>query len=364
MNHKTTLSTLTLISTLATLLLLLSTNTPHAALNLPFGLSTLGLSSGRRLRTKPITNPQSLISPSPILINELDAQTPGADEAEFVELYDGGGGNTPLDGLVLVLFNGSSESNPSYRAIDLSGHTTDADGYFLIGNAAIPGVDLTFGNSTLQNGPDAAAIYSATVDDFPNGTPVTTTHLIDAIVYDDYNEDDSELRAVLLNPGQPIALEGATSTEANVYSTQRCPNGSGGARNTQTCAAYAPTPGAANQCTARPIVLDVFPNHGDDDISVDTTVRATFNTTMTNVNPTTFLLQGPAGLVPGSVSYSTGSQRATLTPLESLAYNALYTATLKAELMGPGSALLGQDYIWSFTTEGNFIYLPIVLRDQ
>ena len=32
-----------------------------------------------------------------VIINEVDADTPGVDAAEFVELYDGGAGNTPLD---------------------------------------------------------------------------------------------------------------------------------------------------------------------------------------------------------------------------------------------------------------------------
>ncbi|MEE8390530.1 MAG: hypothetical protein V3S14_06995, partial [Anaerolineae bacterium] len=32
------------------------------------------------------------------------------------------------------------------------------------------------------------------------------------------------------------------------HSNQRCPNGSGGARNTNTYAQYAPTPGVANNC--------------------------------------------------------------------------------------------------------------------
>ena len=40
-----------------------------------------------------------------IVINESDADTAGTDAEEFVELYDGGSGNIPLDGLVLVFFN-------------------------------------------------------------------------------------------------------------------------------------------------------------------------------------------------------------------------------------------------------------------
>ena len=223
MNHKNTFSIIALILTLAILLLLLP-NHPTRAIQ--------------------STNLKSL--QSTILINELDAQTPSTDVEEFIELYDGGTGSTPLDGLVIVLFNGGSDGDPSYRVIDLDGHTTDENGYFVVGNAAVPNVDLTVSNGAIQNGPDAAAVYSATVEDFPTGTPVTTTNLIDAIVYDDYNDDDPQLRAILLNPDQPIVLEGTTSTEASAYSAQRCPNGSGGQRNTDTFAAYAPTPGEAN----------------------------------------------------------------------------------------------------------------------
>ena len=36
-----------------------------------------------------------------VRINELDSDTPGADAAEFVELYDGGVGGTHLDGLTV-----------------------------------------------------------------------------------------------------------------------------------------------------------------------------------------------------------------------------------------------------------------------
>src|SRR5262245_32143728 len=75
-----------------------------------------------------------------ILINELDSDTPGTDAAEFVELYDGGVGNTSLTGLVVVFFNGSAANDASYAAFDLDGFSTNASGYFVLGNAAVPGV--------------------------------------------------------------------------------------------------------------------------------------------------------------------------------------------------------------------------------
>ena len=136
-----------------------------------------------------------------VIINEIDSDTPGTDAAEFVELYDGGVGNTPLDGLVLVFFNGNGGA--SYAAFDLDGFTTDANGYFTIGNPAVPGVDLVFNPGAaglLQNGADAVALFAGNASDFPNGTAITTTNLQDAIVYDTDDADEPGL-LVLLNAG-------------------------------------------------------------------------------------------------------------------------------------------------------------------
>ena len=70
---------------------------------------------------------------SQILINELDSDTEGVDDKEFVELKTPNP-NTPLDGYVLVLFNGSSSGgDSSYFALDLDGFVTDFNGLFVIG---------------------------------------------------------------------------------------------------------------------------------------------------------------------------------------------------------------------------------------
>ena len=179
----------------------------------------------------------------PVIINEVDSDTEGADMLEFVELYDGGVGNTPLDGLVLVFFNGANDQ--SYRSIDLDGFSTDANGYFVAGNSGVTGVDVIFSNGTLQNGADAVALFVGNASDFPAGTPVTTNGLVDALVYDTGQGDDAGL-LVLLNAGQPQVNEDA-NTLSPCQSLQRLPNGSGGLRNTSSYVAMPPTPKAANQ---------------------------------------------------------------------------------------------------------------------
>ena len=187
-----------------------------------------------------------------VMINEVDADTPGSDTAEFVELYDGGTGNTLLDGLVVVFFEGMSGSgNQSYVAFDLDGYRTDANGYFVLGNPGVPGVSLMFDPGEfglLSNGPDAVGLYIGNATDFPAGTTATTTNLQDAIVYGTDDPNASGLLP-LLNAGQTIVNENATGN-SQTESSQRCPSGMGGFRNTSPYYPGAPTPGSANTCPA------------------------------------------------------------------------------------------------------------------
>lgn len=200
-----------------------------------------------------------------VIINEVDADTEGTDALEFVELYDGGFGNTALDGLTVVFYNGNGDT--AYAAYDLDGFSTDANGYFVMGNAAVvPAPALVFADNFLQNGADAVALYQDDAANFPSGTAVTTTNLLDALVYDTNDTDDLELLA-LLNAGQPQVNEGGAGNSA-ADSNQRCANGSGGRLNTSTYAQFAPTPGADNICQI------VDPPLSCDDNSVITLISA------------------------------------------------------------------------------------------
>ena len=183
-----------------------------------------------------------------LVINEIDADTPGTDVEEFIELYDGGAGNTPLDGFVVVVYNGNGDT--SYNSFDLDGFTTNEEGYFVLGNAGVANVGLEFGSNGLQNGADAVALYQGDASEFPSGTAVTTTNLIDAIVYDTDDSDDLEL-LVLLNPAEAQINENELGNKDG-HSLQRIPNGTGGARNTSTYAQDNPTPGTENGAVVEP----------------------------------------------------------------------------------------------------------------
>jgi hypothetical protein len=119
-----------------------------------------------------------------LVINELDCDTPGVDDKEFLELKSETP-NFPLDGYIVVFFNGSaSGGNRSYLALDLAGYITDSNGLLLIGSTTVvPFPQYIIPVSVIQNGEDAVAIYQASIDDFPDETLATQDNLIDALVY-------------------------------------------------------------------------------------------------------------------------------------------------------------------------------------
>ncbi len=171
-----------------------------------------------------------------LIINEIDADTPSTpinDALEFIELKSATP-NFSLDGYIIVLYNGNGDI--SYYTIDLNGYATDANGIFLVGNTDVePGPSIIFPLNTLQNGSDAVAIYQASASDFPMGTPATGNNLIDALVYDTDDPDDTGLLSVL---GQSQQINENENGNKNEHSIQN--NGDG------TYSVKEPTPGQPN----------------------------------------------------------------------------------------------------------------------
>lgn len=236
---------------------------------------------------------------SPIVINEVDADTAGSDTLEFVELYDGGAGNTPLDGLVVVFYNGSD--NRSYDdAFDLDGYTTDADGFFVLGNAAvIPTPSIIFDNNGLQNGPDAVAVHVGDAVDFTNDTPVTGIALIDALVYDTNDGDDAGLLDVL-TPGQPQQNEDGNDNK-DFHSNSRVPNG-GSQFDTSRYVQQTPTPGASNVAVA-----EIFEIQGSGlDSPIEDAYVASNDNIVTALGTSGFFMQTPEARSDGDANTSDG----------------------------------------------------------
>ncbi|MEZ4616873.1 MAG: choice-of-anchor Q domain-containing protein [Caldilineaceae bacterium] len=101
--------------------------------------------------------------PTPLLINEIDYDQPGTDNAEFVELKNGTGAPLPLADFSLLLIQGNGGGGTINQTISLPAVTLAVDDYFVIcGNAATVvncDLDVTPNSDLLENGtPDAVAI--------------------------------------------------------------------------------------------------------------------------------------------------------------------------------------------------------------
>lgn len=286
-----------------------------------------------------------------ILINELDADTPGTDDREFVELYDGGRGNQLLEGLVLVFYNGADDA--VYRAIDLTGEATNAAGYFVVGSAGLASAGIELPSGAIQNGPDAVALYVGSAADFPSGTALTTDGLIDALVYDTDDDDDPEL-LTLLQSGQPQVDEAARG-DKDSHASQRCPDGSGGPRQTQTFAQSAPTPDQPNACLfdSAPAVIQTVPAPGEAGVALDAVLTVTFSEAVDAVSPWLTLSCTQSGDHALSVTGGPASYR--LVPDRSFASGERCEATVRAAAVADSDNddppdRPESDFTWAFTT--------------
>lgn len=187
-----------------------------------------------------------MFSYSQVVINEIDADNPGSDVMEFVELKSSTP-NFPLDGYVLVFFNESNSS--SYYTYDLDGFVTDINGIVHFGNVMVePSPAGSIPNSNIQNGPDVVALYLGNGSDFPytstSGTLATLTNLIDAVAYSNSNTlVATNLMSILNLTVSLINIETSTSVSKSI---QR--------KNDGTYEVKAPTPGVNNDGTG--IVLN------------------------------------------------------------------------------------------------------------
>lgn len=97
-----------------------------------------------------------------LVINEVDYDQVGADEAEFVEIRNGSSQAVSLEGVELFLVNGADLA--SYAALDLSVEgALAAGGYLVVAMAAValppdtPTIPMPEGTA-MQNGPDGLAL--------------------------------------------------------------------------------------------------------------------------------------------------------------------------------------------------------------
>ena len=169
-----------------------------------------------------VTFCQCLFGQPALIINELDCDTPGVDDKEFVELKSAIP-NFPLDGYVVVFYNGSaSGGNTSYLVMDLDGYTTDINGVFLIGSTSVvPFPQYIIPVNVIQNGADAVAVYKADAEDFPEGTVAYVDQTLTDVLLYDTNDPDVESMIDIFKAFDPLIEQISEGSTNNTNSIQR-----------------------------------------------------------------------------------------------------------------------------------------------
>ncbi|KAH0631852.1 hypothetical protein JD844_019734 [Phrynosoma platyrhinos] len=176
-----------------------------------------------------------------LLINEVNADSPGEDTLEYLELYHTTGRRAPLDGYSLVLYNGNG--NVAYNVRDLRGLFTDDQGFLLMGSAAVvPKPQVILPKNTIQNGPDAIALYFGRTD-LSVGMKVTGEGLVDAVVHKSKENDRADELVTVLTPGVEPFLEDPLFRTTD-ESLERCQ----GVGSQWFFQVGVPTPGLDNHC--------------------------------------------------------------------------------------------------------------------
>jgi hypothetical protein len=104
--------------------------------------------------------------------------------------------------------------------------------------------------------------------------------------------------------------------------------------------------------TTLPSVVSVSPPDAEEDVAVNTAIKAVFSKAMDSATITaaSFLLKKGTAAVTGQVTFLSNNKTATFTPGSSLAYNTEYTATLSTAIKDTDGVALEASYSWSFKT--------------
>jgi hypothetical protein len=169
---------------------------------------------------------------SGLLLNEIDYDQSGSDDAEFVEIVNTSGADLALCDVDVVFYNGSGGAE--YARIALTG-TVAMDGFVVVvGNGStVTPTDPTYETSGgIQNGTDGVALVSSSTGD-----------VIDFITYDG-TFDATELPA-----GVPTSLNVSIGADpaSGDDSLIRCGT-SGDPSADWAVSASSTSPGAANSC--------------------------------------------------------------------------------------------------------------------
>ncbi|MGA9575552.1 MAG: lamin tail domain-containing protein, partial [Lysobacterales bacterium] len=231
-------------------------------------------------------------TPPPLRINEVDYDQPGSDTAEFVEIINAGNSPADLDGVSLVLVNGSNGT--TYQTIALPAIALGAGDYFVVcANAAtVANCDLDSIGSIQNGAPDAVALMREDV-------------VLDSVSY----EGDT---AAPYTEGSGAGLNDSGSTGQDNKGISRYPNGMDTDQNNADFVFSCITPGVGNTsltdaCTATGPLLEIYEIQGSGSTSPFAGQGiATTDNTVTAVGTDGFFMQTPDARADADADTSNG----------------------------------------------------------
>ncbi|MAS94393.1 MAG: hypothetical protein CMO55_14435 [Verrucomicrobiales bacterium] len=259
--------------------------------------TTANPEGGRDLRSLSLVPPPK--------INEFDPTTSEDTDLEFLEIASDCSAHAPLDGYTVVFYDG--ETDASYLAIDLGGQSRGENGYFVIGNAGVPNVDMVIPNESFEVDVGAVAIYKGDAASYPPGTAVTTENLVDAIVYGTSGQSTDVGLLTLISEGQPQINESRYGVP-EAHSFQRFPDIDGEVFETGIFELLPPTPGFPNGIPVAPYQLDVTEDSDTGESRQDNVTRISTPTITGLCHPrgTVNLISSLAGNIGSAVADRTG----------------------------------------------------------
>ncbi|XP_056391044.1 uncharacterized protein LOC130284591 isoform X2 [Hyla sarda] len=209
-----------------------------------------------------IKNTKEINMEGRLIISEVNPDNPGHDIAEFLELHHTSGQNVSLDGFTLVFYNG--KTNTAYKVLNLTGYTTDKKGFFLIGSSSVrPVPNIILPNNTIQNGPDAIALYFGK-GPYDTSMRVTRDGLVDALVHKTRSTDQADDLVNVLTPGMEAFLEDV-NYQITDESIGRCLDINGQLTFQLTHL----SPGSENYCSVTLVALNEISSPYADDLYVE-----------------------------------------------------------------------------------------------
>jgi hypothetical protein len=153
-----------------------------------------------------------------LVLNEVDYDQVGADNAELVEIYNAGDTDVALAGVALIFVNGLNGTEYRRVALEDAGASLPARGYLVVamdGVAVAPSALLIRDNTTTQNGaPDGLLLFDT-----------ATETVLDALSY----EGAINAATITGAAATPDLVEGTATSAADSDTTDgalaRCPDG-------------------------------------------------------------------------------------------------------------------------------------------